>query len=324
MSQAIRYIRDLDRRTRLGVEDWLSAAKTWQEVHADQIHVWYTNADAAYPSESFTLLDLIIKAADRLLRALVSPRAARDNRINDLDIIFLIDQTRLGLVAITKYGKFIRSSRSDQLKQVEQPADYVLSSNMSLESVARLVVGDEDSWRETWIELAITNDLTEEEYGEDVNPVLTLPRRGATGVYTSVVSQVVNPQDIFGRDVSVDFLFEDGDLKVLSEVETLAQSAQILSSWRLGDNPNYPSLGYNLSYTNMYSDWLILLRGLAANFETDDAFTGIQLMSFDQESDAIQLVLSITTASGGVIRESLTTNREPVAQQHRLNPPKSL
>lgn len=309
MSVALRYIRDMDKRTGLKIEEWLGNARWWQETQAPLVDAWYTTNNTAYPSEAIATLKRILNRADELRQLFVSERVNRTHRINDLDIIVLVEDTELNLRSMEVYSKFIRSARDEHPGQVEPPYELVLGENVSLESVARDLVGDSE-WKETWVRIGINNNLRETDYGEGFTPLLVLPRRGNASFTSSIIGSLKEPIAIFGRDITYDFLIDDdGDLVALNEGETLVQSFHILSTLRIGANPNYPELGFRLVTSNLYSDWIQLGRGLASNFFTDDAFEEVKIVNLHQEDDAIRLTLLITTSDGAEHTNDIFVNK---------------
>jgi len=115
----------------------------------------------------------------------------------------------------------------------------------------------------------------------------------------SVVSAIDNGLKSFGLDIKKKIEFSGDDLVVLSNKDTLLQSADILLSLKKGDNPQVPNLGIDQVSVlgNSKGSFLfpIIFRQIIEIFSTDDTFSSVEVGKISFQADAVFIEVTVSS-----------------------------
>ena len=171
----------------------------------------------------------------------------------------------------------------------------ILKTNESLESV---MYGEgSKSPQDDWMKLAVDNNLVEEDYsisgivnGSATSYLIRLENNDQS-LKPTVVIDSLNENLAKGKDISLQFIFQDNDLLTIESNNVLSQSAYIILNTIQGDIPESPTLGIPdiLVGSNVSSiQYPLLLRGLSELFATDDRWKIFELTNMERKDDFIK------------------------------------
>lgn len=194
------------------------------------------------------------------------------------DLIISLSEIRTKLQSIINLSKWMRSSyvfgyeNGDKyykiLKQHQtfEELSYELGSNTS----------DDD-----WAEISVSNIISEIDYtDEGGNKILISDNSDYRYSVTSVVDVMVG-DNILGKDMYKKLTIDNSDIKCLTPIETVEQSADICLSITKGSVPEYFNLGVpkDTIGSNVYNlKTASIVRNILENFRTDDAFSKVEFV----------------------------------------------
>jgi len=167
------------------------------------------------------------------------------NSIDDWDLLDYIENIRTSLESINNSSRYLRSSKTSNSWRTTNPTyDYVMAQNETVEDIVgkQLYSQNEDA---DWVDLAIQNSLTEEDYTPEGGVKLQLTKNTKYGkkyFLDSVIDTLVG-ENVYGKDIYAKLTFEDDEIKVLSPKDTFVQSVGILVLLKKGDIPEFKEMG---------------------------------------------------------------------------------
>lgn len=212
-----------------------------------------------------------------------------DNTFNDLQNIH-----RWSRSSITKFGY-------DPNIQI----DYTLSENQTLERVSQDVLGQSDP-NNQWYDIAINNDLTEEEYSINGGTTVQLsyPRNNRSLQLNAVMDVMVGKR-IYGIDLHRKLTFvknnfnQETDLAILSHDDTIIQAVDILIRLKRNSNPDRPFQGLQSNLVvggnRALLNFPIIIRQLSEVFATDDTLQNFNVQNIEFQQDNLTASYEVET-----------------------------
>lgn len=214
------------------------------------------------------------------------------------------------LMMIDNTSKWLRSTISRGNFNPNPEVQIPFNQGQTLESISRETLGS-TNWSNTWVDLALKNDLREEDYTSQAGFLIKANFNFALNsfVITAIVDNPVGER-VLGIDLDKKLQFVDNDFKILPPRETFAQTIQILIYLRKGDNPEFPDqgiepkliVGSNVSALN----YPILFRQLTQIFRTDDTVKSFSINSINRDQDAVFIEFQVESQLGTVENISLS------------------
>ncbi len=187
--------------------------------------------------------------------------------------------------------------------------EYSTRQNQTLEQMVD-ELGSDDA-QQDWIEIALKNNLNEEQYTTDGGVLLKINLQGARTMRILSVVDIMVGDRIYGKDISSKITFDsnENDLKVLNYKETLSQTVKILSSLKQNDNPEFPQNGIQKALVvgiNQNSvSFPVLLRQLYDTFGNDDTLKTFMITNIERKEDGLFIEFNIESVTGELITENL-------------------
>lgn len=203
------------------------------------------------------------------------------------------EESREKLKTIKNSPKWLRSSYTNNYDK-NTSVDYILSENETIESAASKL-GYTDNQND-WLGLAINSDLGETGYDKEGGGLLKVTLSNNTRLNIKSVAAAMQGEDILGKDIDRDTIIEEGgDIKVLTPIETVEQSAKIKLEIRKGSLPQAGNIGLSVfegSSVNLVR-YPVLFREITNIFAQDDTFNSIEVINIRKEQDAVFMDLKI-------------------------------
>ena len=211
-----------------------------------------------------------------------------------------LEEIKMKLKTISNSYKFLRSTIEKGIY------DYDMISEQTLNYGETLV---KKFGEQNWVEVALYNDLEEENYNTEGGITLKTKINRKTNNFkvNSVVDSQVG-QKLYGIDIYQKLTFEDDDIKVLSYKDTVKQAINILINLKKNDNPEFPNDGVdsNIIGSNRNSfQFPVIFRQLINSFMKDDTLSGFAVTDIRVEKDGAFVDFKINTRYNEILTETL-------------------
>lgn len=225
----------------------------------------------------------------------------------DWEICDYLESIKIELIRITKTSKFLRSSATNYNYSGSVEIPYNIPDNSTLEDITRDIQGEND-YDNSWIDLAIRNDLSEDEYTLKSYNKIIIPFKVSTRTFNikSIVDNIIGKK-ILGLDIKKTITFQGDDLLVLSYEDTALQSVQILASLKKGDVPEFKNFGVSNIVGTSYSSFQLgtLSRELYTVFSSDDSLTRFRVIDIQRNGSITSMRFEVYTRLGEVITQQI-------------------
>jgi len=206
------------------------------------------------------------------------------------DLLEEIERIEHTISLMENMSKWMRSSILNSSFSQDQLADSNLIQGETLADFSRTREGSSDP-NNDWYELALLNDLTEEEYTTDGGNLLYYKKRNGPILFIESVVDNIIGETILGLDIQQTMEFADDDLVVLSHKDTFYQAVDILATLKKGDNPEFYEIGLQPGVTagsNINSiGFPVILRQMSESFGTDDTIRTSEVTEIRRDQDAL-------------------------------------
>lgn len=224
-----------------------------------------------------------------------------------IENIEIIDNAINTMLNARKWGRYFKNSlRENQIPEME----YVIRQNETLEQIA-LEILNSDNFLNDWFDIALNNDLEEEDYTYEGGTTLKLPLHiaGLQRFDIDSVVDVIDDETVKGKDIDRQFSFVDNDIKTVTGLECAMQAVNILAGLIKGDNPDFPEHGLAKSFavgvSTSFLNYPVIIRQLIGNFNNDDSFTDLSINSFKQQQDNITMDFQVATRTNEILNKQL-------------------
>jgi len=243
---------------------------------------------------------------ERELKAVLAYKRDDLSNAKYWELVIVVEQVSKSLDTIANLDKWQRSSRQNAFFASTAQVNATLKQGVTLEKFTVDVLGSSDV--DDWSNIAIRNDLAEDGYTVDDVLLLKAEFRGSySSVQIQSVVDVINGENVYGKDINRQLAFVDNDLEVLTPKESMVQAVEILASLTKGDNPAFPSdgiqagVGANRNLTS--TTFPVVFRQMADVFRTDDTLKAFVLRDVYIEQDSVFYEFEVQTR----LDELLTT-----------------
>lgn len=213
-------------------------------------------------------------------------------------LIDQIEQIDSRFKTLDNINRWSRSSLTKVSYSPDSTVKYFLKQNQTLERVSSDILGSSNN--DEWYTLALTNDLSEEDYsiegGEELQ--LQFPKNNQRLQVNSVVDLMID-QNIYGKDLNRKLQFDSSteDLSVLGNIDTISQSVDILLKLKKNDNPGFPNEGLQSSIivgsNRATLNFPIITRQLTETFSTDDSLKDFAVKNISLAEDTLSLTCEV-------------------------------
>jgi hypothetical protein len=290
---SIKYFQKI---TGYNLDKLLKEFDQFQQVDRNNIINYYSNSSEYVPSKSFSKLKYLQDEFKKVIDLFEINNSIFANS-SYWELLSLVEDGLISLNLIETSDKFIRSSKAKVGFYTSSVEEVTQGEFQTIEDIAsqRGSTNENDEWQE----YAISNRIIEEDYTPDGGLKIDAPRIGSQTLKVEVVADSnLRGTQLYGLDVQKKLeITEDGDLKVLSNEDTVMQSIDIYMNLEKGSNPEFRNDGIDsssLTGVNVNSlQFPILARQLNEVFSKDDTFVSIQVTNAYFEQDNAFVLFNI-------------------------------
>ncbi len=286
---------EFKRLTRKDIRDFLKKSADFFTGDYNLIVQYFSGDVKDVTSTPFMNFELLKEQKNIMFEAFHRhSRSMKDSRWWDL--LEMLEEIDSRLSTLDNINRWSRSSVTSTSYSPNVQLQHTLGQNETLERVAREVLGSSDP-EDSWVDIAISNDLEEEDYtpagGNDLR--LEIGRSINLGIQLNSVVDFLDGKTVYGKDIyrRLQFVQDiDGndDLQVLGYDDTMLQSVDILAGLNKNDNPDYPQLGLQktiaVGSTRAMMNFPVIVRQMKETFASDDSLKefNVNLISIDQDN----------------------------------------
>jgi len=250
-------------------------------------------------------LDDIVKRSSGIINSYSINRDRLSSDYDSWELLSLLQDIHENILTI-KNSKIWFKSDKDLSYNTDNKYDYILKQGQTLESLAGEL--GYSTPQDSWVDLALDNDLIEEDYSPAGGVLLKVSFKNNLEVNISTVQDAPRGKKVYGKDISKQISYVDDDLYVLDYDETINQSFGILISLTKGSVPEFPRDGIDKSIVSSNINSLqypVLFRQLSSIFVKDDSFKDFSFTSIKREQDSIFIEAQASTRLNEVLEQRL-------------------
>ena len=257
----------------------------------------YYNGDLKeIESSNFTTFQLLKEECSEMLIAFQN-NSRYFNNIKWWELLEYIEAVSSRFDTLNSIHKWSRSSLGKNSYSANLSVQYVSKQNQTLEKVSTDVLGLSEA---EWYDIAIDNDLAEEDYSLEGGQDLRLKAsQNIQKIEINSVVDVMVGKSIYGKDIKRQMQIVDNDIVTLDYDETILQSVDILISLKKGDNPMFPSMGLQsavvIGSNRATLNFPIIARQLGEVFSSDDSLKNFSLKELKVEEDNLLIDYEVQT-----------------------------
>lgn len=294
--------------TRYDIRNYFEELASFLEKNQPRIISYYKGETTLIHTESFNKLNRLLKETGKILE-LIEYNQKLLNNYKWWLFVAQIEDSQNTLETINKAPKWLRSVASNVNFVTNPEVTLVLKQGETLEQLSRRRLSFDD-WDNEWNDVAVRNNLREEDYTPEGGVFLKVSFRNAFSPEVTSIVDTLEGDNIYGKDILKKTTFEDNDLKVLQPIDTFYQAVEILINLKKEDNPEFPQQGYNeklvVGSNVNFLNFPALIRQLTETFRTDDTITSITVLDFKRDQDAVFIEYQVEGRLGDIQKLSST------------------
>ena len=225
------------------------------------------------------------------------------------DLLEKLEDINTKLTTTSNLSRILRSTRAKGSFNGKLESTYTTRKFETLEDIQRNVVGSNNA-DNTWWDLALRNDLKEEDYSTEGGDVVTVSSLYNTNTFLESVVDNLDGLKAYGRDINKKLTLIDDDLETLSNEDTVIQSLETFLETKSQTVPEFKNIGYDetlvVGQSRGIVNFSILQRQLMNIFSTDDSFKDFKITDLKFDRDAVILQFEISTILGETLVKTLT------------------
>lgn len=211
------------------------------------------------------------------------------------ELIAMLEDLDSTFASLQNIHRWSRSSIGKFGYDPNTRASYIINENQTLERISQDVLQDTNPL-DDWYNIAIENNLEEEEYTSDGGKELSLNiQKGRESLKLNSVVDIVSGKKIYGIDIDKKITFvtdSEGftDIKTLTHDETIHQAVETIILLKKNDNPDKPTDGLQTSVivggNRALLNFPVIVRQLSQTFAGDDTLKNFMVnnIAFDQDN----------------------------------------
>jgi hypothetical protein len=260
---------------------------------------------AELQSDTVNALNSLNLYAKQLRTVYNTTQDSLTNYFDDFELLDSFENCCTKIDTVFNSQRWFRSSKGLNFDNKTEK-DFVLKQGQTLVNLANEVGYTQPN--NDWVNIALRNDLKEEDYTEDGGVKLKIVFQNNSDYKLTSVLDSITGINIYGKDINKKISYTDDDLTVLEYEQTRDQTFSILMNTYRGSIPEFPNDGIDkgLIGSNINSvQYPAIIRQLSDIFAKDDLFKSVGVFDIKKEQDMIFGTVSATTRIGDVLGENL-------------------
>lgn len=287
--------------TQKNLTQFLVRVASFLQQDRSTILAYYNDASRAIDPTAFGRFTILEKELKTIFEAFQLHSSVFNNS-KWWDVIEMLEQIDSVFSSLKNTHRWSRSSISRFGYSPNVQMDYTLSESQTLERVSQDVLVDQNP-NDQWYDIAINNDLTEEEYEVRGGSVIQLQKARNRGTFQiESVIDIMSGKTIYGIDLNrrINFVKSDqfqSDLALLDHDDTILQSVEILTNLKKNSNPDFPNDGLQTEVTvganRALLNFPIIIRQMTQTFASDDTLKNFTVKAMSYEEDNLLITYEV-------------------------------
>lgn len=223
-----------------------------------------------------------------------------ENTLDDISMWEILDnftETQTKLSTIKSSARWLRSSSLDRNNTLQM--EKTLRTGERFEDVARQL--NSSNPEDDWMNITIPQYIEETDYSfSDGGNKFYINLKNAGNNYLDTVVDVLVGDNILGRDIDVNFVFENDDLKIVIGDDAIRQALDTILSSQKGAIPEFNDYGIANEFigtTVNAIQYPSIFKDVMNMFQRDSRWDSVELIDVKREEDAVFLSLQCKTVT---------------------------
>lgn len=248
------------------------------------------NADSFYELDKLIVQINIIEPLFQL----------HENKLDDISMWELLEsfsEIVTKLTTIKNSDRWLRSAsvgRTNTLQLEKQ-----LRTGETFETVSEQL--ELENPEDDWVDIVVPQYIIEEDYitGQGSNTFSVNLKNVGINYVDNVVDTLVD-ENILGKDLSTEFVFENEDLKIIKFQKSMEQALQIILEAVKGCIPEFTDYGLPSDFIGQTTNAIqypIIFKSLMNMFQRDNRWASAELIDLKKVEDSIFMKVRATTVT---------------------------
>ncbi len=288
---------DFNRITGLDYLSYSNRFRLFVENMLPLIIGYHSGTYKSISSEVYKEIDEIHKLSLTFDSAVVS-NSNRFHNSEYWDVVTALDEMSVKIMTIKRMPRWLRAPVDFYSTNTSPEIEVSVGSMSTIEDLAASVgYSNPDN---DWADIAIRNDLDEDDYTTDGGMVLMVNGSGNSSVVINDVVDIMSGDNAYGKDVFSVITFDNDDIKTVEGLDCAMQCYTNLINLRKGGIPEHPEMGIGEIMTGNIAafSYPVILRQVHNTLYRDDSVSSVGISSFDTNGDSVSLSIIIKSKLG--------------------------
>lgn len=291
--------------TGIRVDKYISDYGVFVTKNLGSIVNYYTGVDTKPDIIAFKSLEDLIKRS-KIIDEAIMINSRRFIGAEYWNLVESLDDIKTSLQTADNTSRWVRSTIARGDFNTNAEVDIVLDQDKTIEDLAE-ESGYIDS-DNSWVKIALRNDLDEEDYTLEGGNVLKINMLGRAAIIIDDVIDETSGDNMYGKDIKAVMTYVDDDLETVIGEACMNQCYETLIKLSKGDIPEFREMGMGkLVGGNMASfSYPTILRQLHRTFYRDSSVESVSISEFRIEEDIVNMDVIIESKFGKFLREGIS------------------
>jgi|MDSW01.2.fsa_nt_gb hypothetical protein len=284
---------DTEKFTGLNLKRFFAQYKSFVERYYPNMVDYYQGKTNNLNANTINAFNSLVKESNRIVDTLNITIKDLD-RLDYWNLLYFIDEIYARNFTLMVISKWLRSSKYEGFNEDSLIMEYVTQNFDTPETVAGI---DRPNPQDDWVDIYVKNHVYETDYqAEEGGLPLNIGRKNLGGLQLNSVVDNLIGENMYGKDISLDFSYADDDVVVDTPRETFKQAVLILAQLKKGEIPEVPELGISqelaLGSTVGLLNLPFIEREISESFASDDTITNYTIDNVEQQSGVVNIEFS--------------------------------
>lgn len=246
---------------------------------------------------SFYELDRLQREVEKIEPLFILHR----NTLDDIGMWYLLDtfseiDTKLSTIRMSaKWTRSIYNAvRASAIKM-----EKILSPGQTFEKISEDLgaLNPQDDW----LSITVPQYIQEEDYSvQDGSKIFSVNLQNIRLNYIDNIVDTLNGKNILGKDISVDFKFDNDDLMTVNYEDSVFQALELITQSMQGCIPEFPEYGIPNEYigtTINAFQYPVIFKAIMNMFQRDSRWKTVELLEVIRDKEAVFLKIKATVVS---------------------------
>lgn len=288
----------------INVSKFITDYSSFVSSNLGSIVNYYTGADSQPDIKSFNLLADLIKRSKEINEA-IAINTRRFGVAEHWTLVEAIDDIITSLDTASNTPRWVRSTVANGDFNTNAESDVVMNQNNSVEAMAEKAGYDDPD--NSWIKIAMRNDLDEDKYTFEGGNILKINMLGRSAIVIDDVIDTTSGDNMYGKDIKTKISFVNDDFDTVEGEECMLQCYGILIKLQKGDIPEFEEMGLSGGVgSNMAAfSYPVALRQLHRTFYRDASVESVSMVDLNINQDIVTANIIITSKFGAFLKKGV-------------------